>query len=241
MMKIEMEIPDWCADRHIYILATQIGYNGKDTAAAAYKLQWRDETDNPGGSFTDVGATGEVKYAASSDSLVNGSSVSITEAACTDLRSSMGYYEGLECVGGNLIPSAGTFNITSDDYSELQWALDLSGAQDAHQYTFQLYNITQGAAVGTCGAQITVAYYNQSPAVALNTADDAEFTTNTPTLQFTGTDADSDDIRYAIEVLSSEAASSWIEAQPVGDVNSSYPGVAVAGLWRAAAITSGRV
>jgi hypothetical protein len=37
----------------------------------------------------------------------------------------------------------------------------------------------------------------------LNTADETVFTTDTPTLEFTGTDPDGDDICYEIEISDS--------------------------------------
>ncbi|NJN55857.1 MAG: hypothetical protein HC804_14605 [Anaerolineae bacterium] len=41
---------------------------------------------------------------------------------------------------------------------------------------------------------------NDPPTVALDTADEATFNDSTPTLEFTGTDADGDDIRYNIQI-----------------------------------------
>ena len=43
---------------------------------------------------------------------------------------------------------------------------------------------------------------NTPPTVALNTIDATTFTTATPTLEFTGTDAGSDDVCYEIEIRS---------------------------------------
>ncbi|MDD1736587.1 MAG: hypothetical protein LUQ21_03925, partial [Methanothrix sp.] len=47
----DADVAGWLKTRK-FILATQIGYDGKDTAASAYKLQWRNVTDS--GSFADV-------------------------------------------------------------------------------------------------------------------------------------------------------------------------------------------
>jgi hypothetical protein len=138
------------------ILAIQVGYNGKDTAASTYKLQYRDETDDPGGSFVDVGASGEVKYAASSAVLVDDNAVTSGEARCTD-PGNQTWQDGRENVGDNLLPDAGSFDLGSDCYTEFQFALDLSGAQSGHQYTFQLYNNTQGAGLGACASQVSIA------------------------------------------------------------------------------------
>jgi hypothetical protein len=41
---------------------------------------------------------------------------------------------------------------------------------------------------------------NNTPTIALNTADDTTFSTTTPTVEFTGTDTESDSIRYNIQI-----------------------------------------
>lgn len=137
-----------------FILATLIGYDGKDTAAAAYKLRWRNETDNPGGSFTDLGATGEMKYAASSSVLSDGTALTEANHRCTG-PGGMTWQNGLESVNDNLVPDAGTFDLGSDCYTEFQWAIDPADAHDGDQYTFQLYNNTEGAG-DECLAQLTI-------------------------------------------------------------------------------------
>lgn len=141
------------------ILAVQLGYNGKDTAASAYRLEWRNETDNPGGAFTPVGAATEVSYAATSDTLVDENAVTSAEDVCTNQDATMTWQNGYENVNDNTAPDSGTFDLGSDCYTEFQWALDLSNGHDADQYTFQMYNVTAGAAVtdSPCDAQITLA------------------------------------------------------------------------------------
>jgi len=149
------DVTGWDPSAQI-ILATQIGYNGKDTAASAYKLQWRNETDNPGGSFADVGASGEVKYAATSSALSDGTALTEVNSRCQTQGASMTWQNGLENVNDNVLPDSGTLDLGSDCYTELQWALSLADGDPGDQYTFQLYNTTEGAAVGTCGAQLTL-------------------------------------------------------------------------------------
>lgn len=142
------------------ILAIMIGYNGKDTLASAYKLQWRDVTD--GGSFTgggnnggDVGAAGEVKYSASSAAMADGDAIAKAGMKCTNMDSTMTWQNGLCNVGDNLLPDSSTLDLGSDCYSELHWALDLTNADAGHQYEFRLWNNTSGATAGTCAAKVT--------------------------------------------------------------------------------------
>jgi hypothetical protein len=135
------------------IVATQIGYNGKDTAASAYKLQWRNVTD--AGAFADVGATGECKWAASSGVLADGTALTSGNARCS-APGDQTWQDGLESVNDNVLPDAGTLDLGSDSYTELQWALDLADAHSGDQYEWRLWNNTSGAAVGTCLAQVTI-------------------------------------------------------------------------------------
>lgn len=137
-----------------FILATQIGYNGKDTAASAYKLQWRNVT--AAGAFADVAATGECKWSATSNVLADGTAVTSTTRRCTaDAQET--WQNGLENVADNLLPDSGTIDLGSDCFTELQWALDLTDAKANNQYEWRLYNVTQGAALTACAAQITTA------------------------------------------------------------------------------------
>lgn len=206
----DADVTNWYSSR-IVVLCTNIVSGGKDTTGCAYKLQWRDETDNPGGSFTDVGATGEVKWATSSEYETDGSAPYTNYVVETtgDTRTT-----GLASVGDNRIPDSGTFDMGDDQYAEFHWVLDLSDANVDHQYTFQLYNITQGAAVGIAGARITV--IGSPPAITLNTADSHSFSTSTPTLEFTGTDNESDDVRYAVLIFDHEPGFSI--TYPAGEV-----------------------
>jgi hypothetical protein len=142
------------------ILAIEVGYDGKDTTASAYKLQWRDVTD--AGSFTgggtnggDVAATGEVKYAATSAVLTDGTALTTGNHKCTSLAAVMTWQNGLENVGDNLLPDSSTYDLGSDCYTEFQFALDLTDAQLSHQYEFRLWNNTSGATAGTCAAKVT--------------------------------------------------------------------------------------
>ncbi len=148
----DADVTAWVKANKI-IVACQIGYNGKDTTASAYKLQWRNVTDS--GSFADVSSTGEVIYSASSSTLVDGTAVTSTTRRCS-ANADQTWQDGLENVADNLAPNSGTIDLGSDYYTELQWSLDLSNSHSGDQYEFQLYNNTAGAAVGTCLAHVTI-------------------------------------------------------------------------------------
>ncbi len=172
------------------IVAVVLGYDGKDTTASAYKLQWRNETVNPGGAFSDVASTGEIRFGTSA-TLVDGNAVD--DAAPDDRRCSaqagMTWQDGLENVGDNLCPDSGTFDLASDCYTEFQWAIDLSYARRGHQYTFQMYNNTAGAAVtnSPCDAQVTTLGLSlkMENAAVVVTRQDARLQRN-PSMSVTG-------------------------------------------------------
>jgi hypothetical protein len=144
-----------------FILATCIGYNGRDTAASAYKLQWRNVTAS--GSFADVAATGEIKYAATSAVLADGTALTSGNARCSSQSGTMTWQNGLENVADNLLPDSTTLDLGSDCYTELQWALDPAGALVNNQYEFRLWNNTSAATVGTCGATLKFAILVSGP------------------------------------------------------------------------------
>jgi hypothetical protein len=144
-----------------FLLATQIGYDSKDTAASAYKLQWRVS----GGTPADVASTGKIKWASSSAVLTDGTAVTSTTRRCSSKDSSMTWQNGLESVGDNLCPDSGTLDLGSNCYSELQWALDCSDADDDKTYEFSLYNNTRGVAVGTAGCTLGVVPASRSASV----------------------------------------------------------------------------
>ncbi len=113
-----------------FILATRI-YTSKGPIARAYKLRWRDVTDE--GVFADVGATGEITYNAITD-LVDGDDLLIEEKLCDEQvtgskRSPYTWQNGLESEGDNLLPDSGTYSLADEYYTEFQWALDCSNPQ----------------------------------------------------------------------------------------------------------------
>jgi hypothetical protein len=142
-----------------FILATRI-YTSKGPIARAYKLRWRDVTDE--GVFADVLDTGEITYSAVTD-LVDGDDLLIEEKLCDEQgtgsrsRSSYTWQNGLESEGDNLLPDSGTYSLADEYYTEFQWALDCNNAEDEHEYEFELWDVTEGVSIGTCLARITMA------------------------------------------------------------------------------------
>jgi len=132
-----------------FILAVNIHSGGKDTEAAQYKLKWRDVTDE--GSFIDVGATGEIHYNADTV-LVNGTNIPVGNRRC-DSQGGDTWQAGEEVEGASLSDS---IDLANQYETEIHFALDCSGAEDGHEYAFELYDTTNGASKGTCGATITM-------------------------------------------------------------------------------------
>ncbi len=108
-----------------------------DATDATFKLQWRNVSD--AGSFADLAATGEMKWATVSD-LVNDATVVEAEESgansvdCTGKGWSR--RDGLEKEGANGF----TRTITQDAHEDFQWAVDLDSADHANgdQYEFRL-------------------------------------------------------------------------------------------------------
>ena len=149
----ETDVTDWDKTDK-FIICCQIGYNGKDTTASAYKLQWRDVTDE--GTFADVSDTGEIKWSATSDTLSDGTAVTDSTRRCTP-EGGQSWTNGLESIGDNTVPDAGTLDLGNDEYTEIQWGLDPADAEYEHEYAFQMYNTTEGSGLGECASTITMA------------------------------------------------------------------------------------
>jgi len=135
-----------------FILATRI-YTSKGPIARAYKLRWRDVTDE--GVFADVSDTGEITYSAVTD-LTNDGDLLVEEKLC-DAQTDYTWQNGLESEGDNILPDEGTYSLADEYYTEFQWALDCSNAEDEHEYEFELWDVTEGVSIGTCLASITMA------------------------------------------------------------------------------------
>ena len=136
-----------------FILATRI-YGSKGVYNYAYTLKWRNVTDS--GSFAAVGSTGEISYAADTV-LVDGQALP-TESKICSAQTNYTWQNGMENEGDNILPDSGTYSLADEKYTELQWALDCSGAHDNDVYEFALY--TNSTLIGTCLASIQMGPYN---------------------------------------------------------------------------------
>jgi len=129
-----------------FILATQVASSTK-VQDRRYKLRWRDVTDS--GTFADVASTGEISYTATTV-LVDGATLVVGNKLCTGVPPATYWYDGLESEGDNELPdSPDEYDLYADEYTEFQWALDCSSADFSHYYEFELYEITNGVAIGT--------------------------------------------------------------------------------------------
>jgi len=89
------------------------------------------------------------------------------------------YDQGGNCFGASYLIAGAAGNYVMD------WDRGAAGKSSLFYMTaMELYEASAGS----------------SPTIILNTADDTEFTTDQPTLEFTGSDADLDDVRYNIQV-----------------------------------------
>jgi hypothetical protein len=144
----DVDVTDWpLADN--FIVAVNINSAGKNTVAAQYKLQWRDETDSPGGAFTDLASTGECKFGATD--LVNGAAIAVGGRKC-DSQGGDTWQNGEEVEGTALSDS---IDLPDEYETEIHFSVSVADADGNHQYTFNLYNSTNDRTTGTLGAQIT--------------------------------------------------------------------------------------
>jgi hypothetical protein len=134
-----------------FIVAVSIAYGSKATTASTFKLQWRNVTD--GGSFADVGSSGEIVYASTSAVLSDENAVTSTEKR-NSYTGGYSWQNGLEEVGNAL---TGSYSLASSYYTELQFAIDPASAHSGDQYEFRLWNNTASATAGTCVAKISMA------------------------------------------------------------------------------------
>lgn len=141
------DVVDWLTS-DAFIVCVMMWSDGKDTVAEDYELRWRNETDI--GTFAPLGATGELKYTTSTG-LSDGTAVTSGEGICTQPTTYQSTNTG-ECEDGT--PS--NVAMTDPECIELQIAVDPADATGGKRYEFQLYSLTQSAAVATLGSLITM-------------------------------------------------------------------------------------
>lgn len=129
-----------------FIFAIACETPGNHAEAGTLQIRWRNKTD--GGSFVALGNTGELTWNGVTD-LVN-DNVTTGDRGCTGSGT---WYAGREREGANDVDT----DLPKARWTEHHWAIDASSALDGKEYEFELYDNTEGTAVGTCLATITMA------------------------------------------------------------------------------------
>lgn len=94
-----------------------------------------------------------------------------------------------------------SIDIAEDYYTELEWVLTTqSPATTSDYFDFRVYAGDAALDTYTVTPRWTIAA-NTSPTVALDSPSDTATVGSTPDLAFTGTDAESDDVRYNVQVM----------------------------------------
>ena len=218
--------PDW-TKANDFILAMRI-YTSKGPVARAYKLRWRNVTD--GGSFADVGSSGEITFNASTD-LTDDGSLILGEKKC-DAEGGYTWQNGLESEGDNISPDSGTYSLADEYYTEFQWALDCSGAKNGCKYEFELYDVTETTIIGTCQATIRIRNIVKLGATRIansnradqSGSDDGDVTNWTKTNDFIiatriFTNAKDVNRRYKLRWRDVTDAGAFADVGPTGEIN----------------------
>lgn len=129
-------------------------------------IQWQDDTDVSG--YSDLGSSGELTWDGPTD-LVNGNAIVDAEGMGEENCSSMGvsHADGIEREGANLIATSGASSKVVIDH---HWAVDLSGAQAGHDYSFRFRTATGGGGdlIATTTAVVSVVAAGKIDVVSRN-------------------------------------------------------------------------
>jgi len=136
---------------HNFIYATVIG-TSKGPIDRAYKLQWRNYTADPTGVFTDVGV-GDI-VPGTDTVLVDDGTLASADASGGICIQTL-WQDGLENEGDTILPDVGVYSLADEYYTEFQWALSGLNAVENDLYEFQLYDVTEAAAIGIGSAKIS--------------------------------------------------------------------------------------
>ena len=157
-------------DSEQLILACDFDGDDMNVASnATFKVQWRNVSDV--GSWTDLASTGEIKWGTSSLQMTNNATIVVAETNggvsvdCTGKGWSNLDAGSKEGVGRNGF----TQTVQDDEYFELQWLIDLSGADSANQDQYE-FRITEsgGTVIGTGLRKVTVIIEGHIPVVSRN-------------------------------------------------------------------------
>ena len=126
-----------------------------DATSATFKIQWQNVSD--AGSWTDLGTTGEIRYASSSTTLTNNNTVALAADSgghvVNCVNKGWSARRGLELVNRNGF----TRTVVQDAWEEYHWAIDITNADVANQDAYA-FRLTTSAAVviGTMSGNLTV-------------------------------------------------------------------------------------
>ena len=138
----DIDVAAWVKTNDFIFAASIETQSGKKTNKNL-SLRWRNKTE--AGSFTALSGAGELTWNGITD-LVNDNALTSGEAGCTPSGGQI-WIDGIEREGANQI----TFDTSNqaDRWSEYQWAIDCSGAQDGDEYEFEIYNDIDATPIGT--------------------------------------------------------------------------------------------
>jgi len=142
----DVDIVDWLkTNDFIFAIAMEAGAHA--TASGTLQIRWRNKTEE--GSFVALGASGEMKHGATD--LVEGNPLTSGERGCTGSGT---WIDGVEKEGDNDEP----IDLGKAQWTELQFSISPADAQHGDEYEFELYDVTEGAAVGVCLATLTIIF-----------------------------------------------------------------------------------
>lgn len=139
-----------------FIIAVCIHSDGKDTVSSAYKLQWQDNDD--GGGYVDLASDSgspELSYTIDDTSWNNGDTIATGDQKC-DIQGGDTRQAGERIKNASL---SDAIDLPDAYQSELWFGIDTTNSDIDHTYSFQLYSIAEGAAIGICGATLKIADY----------------------------------------------------------------------------------
>jgi hypothetical protein len=128
---------DWPLDDFIVACHFYNEDTGKNPASTTISLEWRNKTD--AGSWTTLSGTGELTWSADTV-LVNDTALGSGNWICSVLGAGYADTDGIEREGANDY----TLDLGPDEETEVQWAIDASGADGGDEYEFRVYDSNRG-------------------------------------------------------------------------------------------------
>jgi len=149
----DVGVVDW-NKANDFIIAAMVEALGHSGGSSELRLEWRNLTD--GGTWTVLGASGQLKYGATN--LVDGNAVIHSEEGVTATYPSY-HDDGRENEGSN----ARTITVAQYYHEEDQHSVSPADALDGKEYEFRIYDVGESAVVGTLLCTITMATGGPSP------------------------------------------------------------------------------